>query len=119
TRYHLTHEPFVAFDLFVEGVRAPHDVLVERLDRAGFTRPRLIHDGAPIAADVVLGQLEPSGHGALDPVEGAVWRVERRGVVDFLGKFVRAGKEDGCYLPEVSGKPAVWNWRPKGPDLSD
>src|SRR2546430_2229847 len=38
--------------------------------------------------------------------------VERKGVVDFLGKFVRPGKADGCYLPEISGKDAVWNWRP-------
>jgi len=49
---------------------------------------------------------------ALDPVEGAVWRVERRGAVDFLAKFVRPEKLDGCYLPEVSGAAAIWNWRP-------
>ena len=35
-----------------------------------------------------------------------------KGVVDFLGKFVRPNKVDGCYLPEIGGKEAVWNWRP-------
>ena len=62
-------------------------------------------------------------HGALDPVEGAVWRVERdkatgkggqkKRVVDFLVKYVRSDKIDGRYLPEVSGQPAVWNWWPE------
>jgi hypothetical protein len=47
-------------------------------------------------------------------VEGAVWRVERKGKVDFLGKYVRPEKVDGCYLPEISGEEAVWNWRPGG-----
>jgi len=52
------------------------------------------------------------GHyGAIDEAEGAVWRVERKGKVDFLGKYVRAGKIDGKYLPEMTGGEAVWNWR--------
>jgi hypothetical protein len=51
-------------------------------------------------------------HGALEPVEGAVWRVERyrlinkslgnvggrKPVVDFIVKYVRPDKEDGKYL---------------------
>ena len=61
-------------------------------------------------------------HGALDSVEGAVWRVERhalvrpgrsgkrRLVVDFLVKYVRPDKIDGCYLPEINGGQAHWNW---------
>jgi len=49
-------------------------------------------------------------HGALDPVEGAVWRVERKGVIDFLVKYVRPDKIDGDFLPEISGKEPVWNW---------
>ena len=58
----------------------------------------------------MLGQF--GFHGALEPVEGAVWRVERKGKVDFLGKYVRPDKIDGCYLPEINGGAAVWNWRP-------
>jgi hypothetical protein len=62
-------------------------------------------------------------NGASDPVEGAVWRVERneltnpgqnsdrRWIVDFLVKYVRHDKQDGIYLPEISGKKSVWNWR--------
>jgi hypothetical protein len=113
TRYELTHDPFVAFDLLADGVRAPFDVFNERMAAGRFVTPRLIHDGESIAIQAVLARLEPSGHGALDPVEGAVWRVERRGKVDFLTKYVRPDKLDGLYLPEVSGGPSIWNWRPR------
>ena len=33
--------------------------------------------------------------------------------VDFLAKYVRSDKVDGCLLPENTGRPAVWNWRPE------
>jgi hypothetical protein len=49
-------------------------------------------------------------HGAVDPVEGVMYRVERNGQVDFLAKYVRPEKRDGIYLPEMSGRPSVWNW---------
>jgi hypothetical protein len=112
TRYRLEHDPFVAFDLVTGGVRLPYDAFAERMARAGFITPRLIHDGPPAATELITSLLEPSGHGALDPVEGAVWRVERRGAVDFLAKYVRPDKVDGAYLPEVSGGEPLWNWRP-------
>jgi hypothetical protein len=48
-------------------------------------------------------------HGALDKVEGVVYRVERKGEVDFLAKYVRHDKADGIYLESVSGMPTVWN----------
>ena len=35
----------------------------------------------------------------------------RRWAVDFLVKYVRHDKQDGIYLPEISGKKSVWNWR--------
>lgn len=41
-------------------------------------------------------------------------RVEHKGEVDFLAKYVRPDKIDGLYLPEISGKEAIWNWRPNG-----
>ena len=45
-------------------------------------------------------------------VEGAIWRVERKNKVDFLCKYVRPEKKDGIYLPEISGKEAIWNVNP-------
>ncbi len=121
TRYNLTHEPFVAFDLMVEDQRTPYDVFMARLAPADFVTPALLHRGGPLSIEAALERLNGYGfHGALDPVEGAIWRVERnratgrkgerQRVVDFLVKYVRPDKVDGLYLPEISGQAPVWNW---------
>jgi hypothetical protein len=112
TRYQLNHEPLVVFDLMRGHQRAPWNELSARLC-GKFVLPRLISIGPPISVESVLDCLEPSGHGAIDPVEGAVWRVERRGEFEFMAKYVRPEKVDGCYLTAVSGQPDVWNWRPE------
>src|SRR5205807_8660487 len=113
--YELPHEPFVAFDIMRGDIRMPWADRTRRFALGDFVAPRAIStSGPPVSVDAVLEfyRRSGSGHGALDPVEGAVWRVERQGKVDFLAKFVRADKEDGTYLPEVSGGMPVWNWRP-------
>tara|TARA_R110002072_G_scaffold92219_3_gene205354 strand:+ start:671 stop:1468 length:798 start_codon:yes stop_codon:yes gene_type:complete len=118
TRYALSHEPFVAFDLFdADGKRLTHDLRQARLGAEGFALPALLHRGGPLsltAADALLGA--HGHHGALQQAEGAVWRVERhRGgspSVEWIAKFVRPGKEDGRLLPERTGRAALWNWRP-------
>ena len=125
TRYELKHEPFVAFDLMRGIERTVYSEFVSRVALGEFITPYLIHSGSPISVEDVLRKLNDYGfHGALDTVEGAVWRVERnelinkgtggerRMIVDFLVKFVRPDKQDGIYLAEVSGNEAVWNWQP-------
>lgn len=123
TRYELQHEPFVAFDLMIEDERTPYNEFLIRMD-GHFVVPALLHRGGSLSIEPVLNKLNTYGfHGAIDPVEGAVWRVERdkatgrkgekKRVVDFLVKYVRADKEDGVYLPEMSGKEPVWNWYPE------
>jgi hypothetical protein len=73
----------------------------------------LIHDGDAISVEAVLEKLGPNGsHGSIDPVEGAVWRVERNGQVDFLAKWVRPDKIDGKYLVGINGvTEETWNWK--------
>lgn len=112
TRYNLPHEPFVVFDI-MEGHERKNAYNLERMCRdIGFTTPRLIHEGEPMSIEAMLEILEPSGHGAIDLVEGAVWRCERDGKVDFLGKYVRPDKVDGCYLENVTGAKPIYNWIP-------
>lgn len=122
TRYALPHEPFVAFDLMVNMDRMIYDQFKERTAAGNFVTPHVIHRGGPLPIEQAIKLLGPRGHhGSLDLVEGAVWRIERNeltdsnsGVrqwrVDFLTKYVRPDKVDGCYLPEVSGRDAVFNW---------
>lgn len=98
TLYALPHEPFVIFDIMTGHDRALAEDVESRCHYQKFITPRLLHYGGAISIADILSKLEPSGHGALDLVEGAVWRVERQGVVDFLGKYVRPEKIDGKYL---------------------
>jgi hypothetical protein len=113
TRYRLQHEPFVAFDIMRGTERAPFCEVQRRLN-GRFTMPALLSIG-PTSIEKAMGILAGDGfHGAQEAVEGAVWRVERQGKVDFLAKYVRHDKADGLYLPDVSGQPAIWNWRPGG-----
>jgi hypothetical protein len=122
TRYALKHEPFVAFDLMTGMVRSTHDEFLARVTEGRFVSPAVLHRGGPLSIADAMALLGEYGfHGANDPVEGAVWRVERnelvepgkggvrRRVVDFLAKFVRPDKVDGTYLPEQSGCDVVWN----------
>ena len=122
TRYNLAHEPFVVLDLMRGNQRLVLSELSERVKKFGFVLPRLLHSGEPFSLEDALSAIAVSGHGALDSVEGAVWRVERfdkieqhKGSdrawkVDFLVKYVCPEKRDGIYLPGISDvKEPVWN----------
>lgn len=43
------------------------------------------------------------------PPEGVVYRVERKGKVDFLAKYVCSEFQPGIYLPNVTGQAPIWN----------
>lgn len=113
TKYALPHAPFVAFDITRDGSRVTHDELTERCGVYGVTTAHVISDGPPISIADALARLGETGmHGALEPVEGAVWRVERKGKFDFLAKYVRPEKQDGKYLSEITGCEPYWHWKP-------
>lgn len=116
TRYQIDNDfPFVAFDIMKVHER---EVYLNFRIRIGTNLPvaHLLHIGQPISIkkiekliDIRVGETY-GYHGSLEPVEGAVWRVEREGKVDFLGKYVRSFKEDGKYFNEDHSK-LIWNWK--------
>lgn len=111
TKYELgPREPFAAFDIMIEDQRIAIDDFLNRVGERFFL-PHTLHDGValPVSAAMALHQEQCW---PCDGIEGVVYRVERRGAVDFLAKYVRPDKVDGRYLPDVSGQPEVWNWRP-------
>ncbi|MCI0334594.1 MAG: hypothetical protein L0228_15360, partial [Planctomycetes bacterium] len=111
-------DPFVAFDLMVEAARLPFAEFNERIDD-NFPTPHLLNVGMPTPVEDAMRRVqEQNKHGAIDPIEGVVYRVERKDTVDFLAKYVRPDKRDGIYLPEISGQPAVWNWKAWEPKSS-
>ena len=120
TRYSLPHEPFAGFDWFAPEHRLPYEQFQERVRplqaQLDIGIPYCLHFGKPIDVPAILESLEPHGHhGAIDLAEGAVWRVETdRGSagwqVDFLAKYVRSSKVEGCYLPGLSDyTEPTWN----------
>lgn len=112
TRYVLRHEPFVVFDVICGKDRLSVENRNRVVANAGLPVPHLLHCAhAPFSIENAMSALGEFGHhGAQDPCEGAVWRCERRGQFDFVGKYVRHGKVDGCYLPEKSGRDAIFNF---------
>jgi len=110
TRYNLFHEPYVVFDLMTGHDRLIYHDFLLRVLPLGFVVPKLIHIGQPLKLDEAKEKIRISGHGAIDEVEGFVYRCEREGMVDFLCKWVRPDKIDGKYLPEISGGVPVWNY---------
>lgn len=110
TRYELPHEPFVAFDLITGTERTVYSEFAARVTPLDFVVPSLLHIGSSsFSVESMIKAICKSGHGALDEVEGAIWRVERRGKVDFLCKYVHHHKQDGKYFAEITGQEDVWN----------
>lgn len=103
-------EPFGVFDIMRGQDRLPFDDFVKRVD-ATFARPHVLSDGPAISVDAAM-ELHERHRWPCEDTEGVVYRVERNGEVDFLAKFVKPSKVDGKYLPEISGKPELWNWQP-------
>ena len=111
TRYQLRHEPFVVFDVMVGPTRINWSGIKERAARGGFTTPHVLSNGFTLTVGDALTSLGETGFHGGESVEGAVWRVERRGEFDFMAKYVRPDKVDGLYLPNDGVGDEVWNWK--------
>lgn len=120
TLYDSSHpgfSPFIGFDIFRGTDRVCSDEFTQRCADAGITAAKTIHDAEEaLSIEEALSRLGAFGHhGATEPVEGAVWRVERDGKVEFLAKYVRPDKIDGKYLPGTDGNvtagKGLWIWR--------
>lgn len=113
TKYTLPYGPFIAFDLMTGEKRAPFKVLSNHCQKWHLPQPKILHQAGALSVEKAMELLGQGNHGALDPCEGVVYRVERKGKFDFMAKWVKPDKIDGKYLPEMSGKEAVWNWKPE------
>jgi hypothetical protein len=109
TRYNLPHEPFVAFDIMHGQERKTWNEVEARCAELEVKTAYTPHKGGPLSIRSATELIGAGQHGAIDPVEGAVWRVERKGTVDFLAKYVKLDKVDGAYLPEITKEKAIWN----------
>ncbi len=115
TRYALPHEPIVVLDLFCGNRRTPLEELTQRLTPSALPQPQVLHVGNALPLESALEQLGTYGHhGAHDPAEGLVYRLEDAHVCSALAKFVRHAKHDGIYLDDYSGlEPVLNTWLPR------
>lgn len=109
TTYKRFETPFFGFDVMAGHVRLSHDEARHIISACGLPSPFVVSDGSCISVTAAMAILGLHGqHGALEPIEGAVWRVERRGKFDFLTKWVNPAKIDGKYLPDITGMAPLW-----------
>ena len=113
--YKIAKEPFIAFDFFgANNNRFVYHEFIKKVADYDITTPRLIYcDNKPISIEIAFEvlKIKNSDHpvNCVGTPEGLVYRVEHKGKVDFLAKYVRPDFQTGIYLPEISGKPTVWN----------
>lgn len=104
TKYRLNSKPFIIFGVMRGAEHLPWDYVQSAAEAANLPTAKVLSDGPPVSIAEVLSKMGEYGfHGALEIVEGAVWRVERRGAFDFHAKYVRHDKIDGKYLPGLHG----------------
>lgn len=119
--YDITHlSPFVAFDIFNEkNERICYSEFSMLCDTYGLTTAPLLHRGGPCSIEKAEQELGVYGHYlARLPAEGAVWRVERKGKVGFLGKYVRKDFDTGSRLKDEIYNVDPEKIMPKTHDLS-
>ena len=105
-------QPIVFFDHFtVNNERSSFDVLDSFYNKYEIQLPRLLHRGKSETVENILPELNKKTYGIIpdEKPEGMVYRVERRGKVDFLAKWVRSDFEAGKYIMNKEEKDLVYN----------
>ncbi len=113
-KYSIEGDPFVAFDFFEGAVRACYADFFDIAEMGGLHTPRIV--GIGFQPFGIESSFEFSKDQRNDTVkseehpEGLIYRVERKGKVDFLAKWIRPDFETGKYLPFISGEKELFNY---------
>lgn len=114
--YTIESEPIVFFDYFTpNNERLLHKDLISKVNKYDLQLPRKLHEGQPITTEQLLPILNQKTKGieSVELPEGVVYRVERKGKVDFLAKWVRSNFPTGKLCVNVEEHNLYWNWLPK------
>lgn len=106
--YDIKTEPIVFFDYFsANNERQTFDVL----EKMNLPLPRLLHKGDAVSVEKLkpILNLKTINIWCKEKPEGMVYRVERKGKVDFLAKWVRQDFEAGKYCIGIDEKELIWN----------
>ncbi|MCF6348410.1 MAG: RNA ligase family protein [Flavobacteriaceae bacterium] len=106
--YNIEQEPIVFFDYFnAKSERQEFEVLKQ----TGLPLPRILQKGDAISVEELkpILNLKTDTIWSKEDPEGMIYRVERKGKVDFLAKWVRSDFEAGKYCIGVDEKELIWN----------
>lgn len=96
-----SESPFVAFDIFNDkNKRVLFLDFITICAKYGISTVPILNVGQPVSIKNAIKLIGFGNYGKPEKPEGAVWKVEREGRVDFLAKWVRHDKEDGKYMRE-------------------
>ena len=107
-KYEIKGNPITFFDYFNNNnERMPFDFL----HGTGLPIPRLLHRGDSVSVKELLPILNEKTQWlkSEELPEGMVYRVEKKGKVDFLAKWVRSDFEPGKYMIDKEDNELVWN----------
>lgn len=110
--YKIEVEPIVFFDYFTQNnKRLLFNELGAKSVEYGLQLPRRLHEGSPITVEELIPKLNEKTKGieSLEQPEGMVYRVERKGKVDFLAKWVRPDFPTGGLGINVEEQNLIWN----------
>ncbi len=114
-RYKIVGDPILFFDYFTpKNERLLQIDMRKFLVNYGLNMPRLLHEGEPKSVIELLPtlNLKTKGFESEENPEGMVFRVERKGMVDFLAKWVRSDFQNGKYCIGIEEPNLVWNTSP-------
>lgn len=111
-KYKIESDPILFFDYFTQkNERLLQTDLRQITGKYGLNMPRLLSEGEPKKVSELLPilNLKTKGFESEENPEGMVYRVERKGKVDFLAKWVRSDFQTGVYCIGVEEHNIVWN----------
>ncbi|MEE9573008.1 MAG: RNA ligase family protein [Candidatus Neomarinimicrobiota bacterium] len=112
-RYNILTEDaaFIVFDIIDnQNIRVSINEFYDKLYGTELKTARMLHNGGAISPSKLIEMLNIKTEfcRSCDNPEGMVYRVERKGKIDFLAKWVRSDFEPGKYLTDDENK-VIWN----------
>ena len=106
--YKIENDPILFFDYFNSNNERQS---FEVLEQMGLPLPRLLHKGDSVSVDELkpILNLKTDSIMSVEAPEGLVYRVERKGKVDFLAKWVRQDFEAGKYCIGIEEEKLIYN----------
>lgn len=107
-KYKINGAPIIFFDYFDE---SNNRKLFSDLSKVGLPLPRLLHQGDSVKPEELLIELNNKTERikSYKNPEGMIYRVERKGKVDFLAKWVRPDFKAGVYIVDISEADLTYN----------